>query len=93
MNTKTLTVRVDADVKSEADAIFAEIGIPTATAINIFLRSAVRSGGFPFDLRLNEKPNAETLAAIKDVEEKRDLVGPFHSVDELMESLMEEDDA
>lgn len=31
--------------------------------------------------------NEETLAAIEDVENQRNLVGPFHSVDELMRDL------
>ena len=31
--------------------------------------------------------NEETRAAIKDVEHQRNLVGPFHSVEELMRDL------
>ena len=32
-------------------------------------------------------PNAATMQAIDDVEHKRNLVGPFHSVDDLMRDL------
>lgn len=90
MSTKSLTVRVDAGLKEQADALFSEIGLPTATAINIFLRSAVSCGGFPFELR-HPRLNAETEAAIADVEAGRNLAGPFHSVDEVMGSLLAED--
>ncbi len=31
--------------------------------------------------------NEETIAAIEDVENQRNLVGPFHSVEDLMEDL------
>lgn len=51
--TKTLNLRVDSDLKSQAEAIFSELGLPTSTAINIFLRAVVRRGGMPFDVRLS----------------------------------------
>lgn len=46
-----IQVRVDPQVKREADALFAELGIPTATAINLFLKTAIREGGIPFAIR------------------------------------------
>ena len=51
--TKTLNLRVDADLKRQAETIFADLGIPTSTAINMFLRTVVRYGGIPFDLRIS----------------------------------------
>ena len=64
-DTKTLNLRVDADLKHQAETIFANLGIPTSTAINMFLRTVVRYGGIPFDLRIS--PNElETLRAVDD---------------------------
>ena len=51
--TKTLNLRVDSELKHQAELIFADLGIPTSTAINMFLRSVVRCGGIPFDLHLS----------------------------------------
>ena len=85
--TKNLNLRVDADLKAQAEHIFSELGLPTSTAITLFLKSVVRHGGIPFSLRLDEVPNAETLKAIEEVEAQEGLVGPFHSVDEVMEEL------
>ena len=34
-------------------------------------------------------PNAETMQAIEDVRNRRNLIGPFETVDDLMESLNE----
>lgn len=85
-NTTNLNIRVDEDIKRKAEAIFSEIGLNMSTAMNIFLRYSVRYGGIPFDLRI-EKPNAETLAAINDVNNNRNMSKTFDSVSALMEDL------
>jgi DNA-damage-inducible protein J len=85
-NTTNLNIRVDEELKRKAEAIFAELGLNMSTAMNIFLRYSVRYGGIPFDLRI-EKPNAETLAAIDDVNNNRNMSKTFDSVSALMEDL------
>ena len=57
-NTSNINVRVDACLKLQAEKIFSELGMNLSTALNLFLRSAVRCGGIPFDLRLPVKPRA-----------------------------------
>ena len=84
--TKTLNVRVDADLKAQAEHIFSELGLPTSTAITMFLKSVVRYGGLPFETRL--RPNAETRQAMEEIEQGVGLSRVFHSTDELMEDLM-----
>jgi DNA-damage-inducible protein J len=84
--TTNLNIRVDKDLKSKAEAIFSELGLNMSTAMNIFLRYSVRYGGIPFNLRI-ESPNAETLAAIDDVNNNRNLSKTFDSVHDLMEDL------
>ena len=85
--TKSLNLRVDADLKAQAERIFSELGLPTSTAITMFLKSVVRYNGIPLELRLDEPPNDVTIKAIQEVEEGVDIIGPFHSVDEVMEEL------
>lgn len=85
-NTTNLNIRVDEELKRKAEAIFAELGLNMSTAMNIFLRYSVRYGGIPFDLRI-EQPNAETLAAIDDVNNNRNMSKTFDSVSSLMEDL------
>ncbi len=84
--TKTLNLRVDSELKHQAELIFADLGIPTSTAINMFLRSVVRCGGIPFDLRLSAN-QLETLQAIQDVNHHRNLRKTYDSVKDLMEDL------
>lgn len=62
-----LTLRVDRDIKSEADALFDSLGMSLSTAFNIFLRQAIRVGGLPFEV-LAHRPNEETREAMKEAE-------------------------
>jgi DNA-damage-inducible protein J len=85
-NTTNLNVRVDEDLKRKAEAIFQELGLNMSAAMNIFLRQSVRYGGIPFELRL-EKPNAETLSAIDDVDNNRNMSKTFNNVKDLLADL------
>jgi DNA-damage-inducible protein J len=85
-NTTNLNIRVDEELKRKAEAIFSELGINMSTAMNIFLRYSVRYGGIPFELRI-ERPNAETIAAIDDVNNNRNMSKSFDSVNALMDDL------
>ena len=85
-NTVNINIRVDSDLKKKAEAIYSELGMNLSTAMNVFLRSSIRYGGIPFDLRLDAF-NAATLAAMDDVNNGRGLSKPFESVTALMEDL------
>ena len=64
MSTQTnLNIRTDAEVKSAAEHIFEALGLTMSTAVNIFLRQAIRQGGLPFEVKL-DIPNETTAAAI-----------------------------
>ena len=84
--TTNINVRVDEELKGKAEAIFNELGFNMSTALNMFLHAAVRHGGIPFDLRI-DKPNKETLAAIDDVNNNRNMSKTFDSVSALIEDL------
>ncbi|MBT9175843.1 MAG: Antitoxin DinJ [Firmicutes bacterium] len=86
MATTNLNIRVDEELKRQAEAIFAELGLNMSTAMNAFLRCSVRYGGIPFELRI-DKPNAETIAAMEDVNNGRDMSRTFDSLAELLEDL------
>ena len=63
MATTNFNIRTDKAIKEQAEAIFTELGLNMTTAVNIFLRTAVREHGIPFELKL-EIPNEVTAAAI-----------------------------
>jgi len=57
--TTNLNVRVDGEIKRQADCIFSELGLNTSAAVNIFLRYCVRHAGIPFELRLSASDAAK----------------------------------
>ena len=52
--TVSINIRVDQDLKQEAEDIYADLGMNLSTALNVFLRASVRAHGLPFNLRLEE---------------------------------------
>ncbi|AEE92495.1 MAG: type II toxin-antitoxin system RelB/DinJ family antitoxin [Tepidanaerobacter acetatoxydans] len=66
--TSSVSFRIDADIKKQADELFAKLGLNMTTAFNIFLRQSIREGRIPFDITLNT-PNAVTVAALLEAEQ------------------------
>ncbi len=79
-------ISIDADVKKQAQELFADLGLDLSTAINIFLKRSVLEQGIPFEVT-REVPNEVTAKAIADSENEKDVYGPFDSIEALMESL------
>ena len=50
--TATLNLRVNPDVKENAERVLAQLGIPMATAIDMYLKQIVLVGGIPFSVVL-----------------------------------------
>ena len=67
MPTSNINVRVDRELKLAAEALFNDLGLNMSSAITMFLKSAVRHDGIPFELK--RIPNAETRAALAEFEE------------------------
>ncbi len=63
MESTNLNIRIDKEVKLQAEKIFDALGLNMTTAVNIFLRQAIRENGIPFEVKLNI-PNETTAAAI-----------------------------
>ncbi len=47
----SINVRVDEDVKKQAEALFDGLGLNISTAVNIFLRRSLSMRGLPFEVR------------------------------------------
>jgi DNA-damage-inducible protein J len=85
-NTTNLSIRMDTELKKQAEQLFAELGMNMTTAFNVFVRQSVRQGGIPFEIKL-DVPNAETIAAIDDVNNNRNMSRAFDSVEDFMRDL------
>ena len=48
-----IQVRVEDELKQQADMLFKDLGTDTTTAIRMFLKQAVCHDGFPFEIKRN----------------------------------------
>ena len=62
-----LQIRVDEELKNQANAIYNELGIDLSTAVRMFLKKSVIEGGIPFDTKVDQL----TLSAILAVDKMR----------------------
>ena len=87
-STTNISIRMDSDLKAQADAMFAEFGISLSTAFNIFIRQSLREGRIPFEIALN-RPNKETIEAMLEAERiAKDLsVKGYDNMEELFADL------
>ena len=92
MATTNVNVRVDSELKKAAEALFEDLGLNMSSAITMFLRSAVRCDGIPFDVKRNI-PNSETRAALaeyRDMKTNPDKYKRYKSFDEMAEDIFDD---
>ena len=85
MSKTSMSIRLDSEVKEQAQQVFNHLGMDMITAITIFLRQAIQYQGLPFDVRLDE--NRKLIQVLTDVDQHRNMSQSFESVSNLMEDL------
>ena len=85
MSKTSMSIRLDSEVKEQAQQVFNNLGMDMTTAINIFLRQAIQYQGLPFDVRLDE--SRKLLEVLTDLGQNRNMSQSFESVSDLMEDL------
>ena len=63
-NTANLSVRIDPELKAQAESLFSDLGMSLTTAITVFFRQAVRENRIPFEIK-RDQPTRETAAAMR----------------------------
>jgi DNA-damage-inducible protein J len=53
MATTSITIRMDEDLKRQAETLFDEIGMNMTTAFTVFVKTAVRQQKIPFELAVD----------------------------------------
>ena len=56
--TATLNLRINPEVKNSAEKILSQLGVPMATAIDMFLKQVTLTGGIPFAVTLPKVPDS-----------------------------------
>lgn len=85
-----VNIRIDNNIKKEAEIVFAKLGLTPTTAITLFYNQVIRTNSIPFELKA-DIPNEETLQAIAEVEEMEkdpSKYKSYSSIDELVEDLL-----
>ena len=57
-DTTNLSIRIDRNLKEEADQVFNSLGMNLTTAITVFVRQAVRQKKIPFEITLYPESDA-----------------------------------
>lgn len=93
MKDSTVSVRVENDIKTEAEDILKKLGIPVSVAINSLYRQIIYTCGIPFYLTIpktpkaqNEFTNAEINAKIQESYE-HSLAGEGRPMNEVFDDL------
>ena len=86
-NVSNVSFRIDSDLKNQADALFAALGLNMTTAFNMFLRQSVREGRIPFEATINV-PGSDTIAAmLESIQLANDPAVKTYSVDDALKEL------
>lgn len=84
--TNTLHIRVEPSVKQRAEATLNDLGLSITEAINVFLNQVILNDGIPFEIK-KPRYNKETIQAIEDTKNGKNLSKTFDSVNEMFEEL------
>ena len=84
--TDTLHIRIEPDMKKKAEKTLSELGLSLTDAINVVLAQVILQDGIPFEIK-KPKFNKETIEAIEDAKNNKNLSREFETVDELFEEL------
>ena len=90
MATAPTQIRIDADIKKQATALFNELGLDMSTAINLFLHQCVLRGGLPFNVEM-PRYSQHTLDAMNEarrISRDPDVRG-YTNMDDLRKALEE----
>ena len=89
MNTAVINIKVDPEVKKDAQNIASDLGFSLSALINGYLKSLIKTKTVHFSLAEKEEPSEYMIKALKESEEDRKAgrVVSFKSVDKAVKYL------
>ena len=85
-----VNVRIDSNIKTNAEKVFKSLGITPTEAITLFYNQVIRTNSIPFELKV-DNPNKETMDAINELDDMKknpDKYKRYNNVNELMDDLL-----
>ena len=93
MATVNTSIKIDEKTKKEAQELFKDLGLSLSTAINIFLKQAIREKGIPF--YINSLPENSELAQAfeeaKQIKKNPSNYKSYSSPEEMFKDVLGED--
>ena len=93
MATVNISIKIDEETKKEAQKLFKDLGLSLSTAINIFLKQAIREKGIPF--YINSLPEnselAQALEEAKQIKKNPSNYKSYSSPEEMFKDVLGED--
>ncbi|MDR0442985.1 MAG: type II toxin-antitoxin system RelB/DinJ family antitoxin [Treponema sp.] len=74
--TINVTIRLDRDIKENAEKLFGDFGMNLSTAFGVFARQALRQGKIPFEIYdpfFSDKNQTELMRRIADIKAGKNL--------------------
>ena len=90
MATTNVSIRMDKELKKQAEDLFNDLGLNFTAAVTTFVRQAVREQRIPFSIGRNT-PNETTILAMQEVEQIKKRVKStkgYTNVDTMMADLL-----
>lgn len=89
MASTNVTIRMDTEVKKEAEELFNDLGLNLTSAINMFIRKAIAEQGIPFEVRKTVNYNSETIQAMLEADKiaHDNTIKGYNNLDELFKEL------
>lgn len=80
-----VSIRMDETLKNEAEILFGELGLNMTTAVNMFVKAAIRKNGIPFEIKMDPfystKNQTRIIEAFNDLDEGKGMI--FKTMEEL----------
>ncbi|UUX33389.1 type II toxin-antitoxin system RelB/DinJ family antitoxin [Fundicoccus culcitae] len=91
--TVNLNVRIQPEIKNQAEEILNDLGLSASTAINIFYRQIIEQQGLPFEVKHRDNNNTLSKESIyQEIDKglKSYLEGKVTPVERVLEELKQE---
>lgn len=86
----TLHIRIEPNVKKQAEETLNELGLSITDAVNVFLKQVILTESIPFAIK-KPKLNKETIQAIEDAEKGVNLSKGYNNLNAMWKDLEKED--
>ena len=93
MATVNTSIKIDEETKKEAQKLFKDLGLSLSTAINIFLKQAIREKGIPFYINSLPKNSelAQAFEEAKQIKKNASNYKSYSSPEEMLKDVLGED--